>query len=944
MTDYKTTLNLPKTDFPMKANLAKREPELLQQWQNMALYHQIRELAQGREKFVLMDGPPYANGKIHIGHALNKVLKDIIVKLKGLSGFDAHYVPGWDCHGLPIELNVEKKYGKVGTKLSATAFRQACRDYATSQIALQKEAFQRLGVMGDWEKPYLTMDPIFEANIIRTLSAIIANGHVHRGYKPVHWCVECRSALAEAEVEYADKQSPAIDVRFAILDEEAIWTRCHHTPNGHAPGQISAVIWTTTPWTLPANQAIAVNPTLDYVIVECEYVYGHKEFLLMADALLKDVMARYNVLQYHVKAYYQGQALEGIKCQHPFYDREVPIVLGEHVNTEAGTGVVHTAPGHGMDDYLVGCRYGLSVEHEVEEDGCFAKGMPLFGGAHVYKVNDAIIQTLKVNNKLVYEEKVEHSYPHCWRHKTPLIFRGTPQWFVAMEEQQLRRHAMQAIEKIRWIPQWGLERMRDMLHKRPDWCISRQRAWGVPLPFLIHKKTKQLHPNTAALLEKVAERVEKQGIEAWYELSIHDLIPEQADHYEKLTDVLDVWFDSGAVHYCALKQHPKLTFPADMYLEGSDQHRGWFQTSLLSSMASTGQAPYRSVLTHGFVVDGQKRKMSKSEGNVVAPEKIVDTLGADVLRLWVAANDYQNEVVTSDEIFQRTSERYRRLRNTARFLLANLVDFDPAINSLPAEKMLALDRWAVDRARLLQDEIVTAYNDYQFLTVSQKLHYFCGIEMGSFYLDIIKDRQYTTPPNSIARHSAQTAIYHILQALVRWFAPILTFTAEEIWHYLPGEKVVSVHLATWYEGLFGFSEHETMDQAYWQRIMKIRDAVNKQLEQARSENVIGSALEAEVTIYCDGQVYHDLQRLEDECRFVLITSAATVERATVLPSDLIACDDFQTMAIRVEKSVHTKCVRCWHRQESVGKHQQHPEICDRCIENIDGTGETRLYA
>lgn len=943
MTDYKDTLNLPKTDFPMKANLAQREPDILKHWKAINLYHKICQANRGRPQFVLMDGPPYANGKIHIGHALNKTLKDIIVKSKWLSGFDSPFVPGWDCHGLPIELNVEKKHGKVGTKLSSKAFRQECRKYAAEQIEIQKKAFQRLGVVGEWDNPYITMDPIFEANIIRTLGAIVEKKHIHRGYKPVHWCIECQSALAEAEVEYAEKTSPAIDVRFPVLDEEAVWQRCHHTPGTHASGKISVVIWTTTPWTLPANQAISLNPKLDYVIVECEDSYGHKELLLIAEALLKNTMARYDIAHYHVKAYCQGQALENIQCQHPFYDRIVPIVLGEHVTTDAGTGAVHTAPGHGMDDYLVACRYGLPVDHEVENNGCFAKDMPLFGGQHVYKVNDAIIKKLRLDNKLVHEEKITHSYPHCWRHKTPLIFRGTPQWFIGMEQQGLRQQALQATETVRWIPTWGGDRMRDMLQQRPDWCLSRQRAWGVPLPFLIHKKTKQLHPNTATILEKVAKQVEEKSIEAWHEMAISDLI-DDANDYEKLTDVLDVWFDSGAVYYANPKQHPELTFPADLYLEGSDQHRGWFQTSLLSAVAATGQAPYRQVLTHGYVVDAQKRKMSKSLGNVVAPEEVINSLGADILRLWVAANDYQSEITVSQEIFNRTSDRYRRLRNTARFLLANLVDFDPERDMLPSEKMLALDRWAVDRASSLQDEIIQAYNDYQFITVCQKLHYFCGIEMGSFYLDIIKDRQYTTPKESVARRSAQTAIYHIVQALARWFAPILSFTAEEIWQTIPGKKSESVFLSTWYEGLFKFSENEPMNASYWQHIIKIRDAVNKQLEEARDNNLIGSALEAEVTIYCNEQIFHDLKQLGKEIRFIFITSEAKIEKVTQLPEDVPLCEEVEGLAVKVEKSQHDKCVRCWHRRATVGENQQHPELCDRCIENIGEKGEERLYA
>ncbi len=941
--DYKHTLNLPKTDFPMRANLAKREPERLAKWQSMELYQKVRERFAGRPKFVLHDGPPYANGPIHIGHAVNKILKDFIIKSKALSGFDAPYVPGWDCHGLPIELQVEKKVGKAGIKVTASEFRQACREYARSQIELQRQDFIRLGGFGDWDAPYLTMAPEFEADILRSFSRILQAGHVSRGAKPVYWCTDCGSALAEAEVEYENKRSPAIDVRFWVVDEEAFLARCHHVPGHEGEGPISVVIWTTTPWTLPANQAVALHPELEYSLVQCHGDQG-PERLLVAEGLLKETMDRFGIEDYRVIAYCTGKDLEGILLQHPFHVREVPVVLGEHVTLEAGTGAVHIAPGHGQEDYEIGLRYGLAVENPVGSDGRFLPTTELFAGEHVFTANDHVIEVLKARGALLHEEMIEHSYPHCWRHKTPIIFRATPQWFISMDQAGLRKQALEEIEQVRWIPDWGQARIESMVENRPDWCISRQRNWGVPIAVFLHKESGELHPRTTELIEAVAERMQSKGIDAWFELDPKELLGQEADQYDKITDILDVWFDSGVTHQCVLKARDGLHFPAELYLEGSDQHRGWFQSSLLTSVAMNDCAPYRQVLTHGFTVDDKGYKMSKSRGNVVAPQQVMDRLGADVLRLWVAATDYRGEMAVSEEILKRTSDVYRRLRNTSRFLLANLAGFDPARHMVSHENMLPLDQWAVDRAWRVQQEVIAAYEHYQFHQFYQKVHHFCAVDMGGFYLDVIKDRQYTCKEDSRARRSAQTAMYHVVEALVRWLAPILSFTADEIWEFLPGERVQSVFLVGWYEGLHSLAEEAPMNRGFWDQVLAVREEVSKELEKLRERGGIGSSLEAEVIIYCDGQYREALERLEDELRFVFVTSQAKVLPLAEVPQGAEAAEDIEGMKILAEPSSHPKCVRCWHRRSDVGSHPDHPEICGRCVENVVGEGEVRRYA
>jgi len=940
--DYKKTLNLPKTAFPMKGNLAQREPERLKKWKEADLYQKIRTEFAGKPQFILHDGPPYANGAIHIGHAVNKVLKDIILKSKTLAGFDTPYVPGWDCHGLPIELMVEKKIGKAGVKVSAEVFRKACREYATKQVAMQKEEFVRLGVLAEWDNPYLTMDYKYEANTIRALGKINAKGHLNKGFKPVHWCTDCGSALAEAEVEHEDKHSPAIDVRFEVLDVVKFFDSCHSVPGHKGEGALSVVIWTTTPWTLPANQAVSLNPKYEYVVVQCEKD-GVKERLVLVSQLWKDAVDRYGMENCHVLAYCNGDALENQLLMHPFYNRKVPIVLGDHVTAEAGTGAVHTAPGHGQDDYVVGMRYNLPVDNPVGDNGVFLPNTEFFAGEHVFSANDHVIEVLTKHHKLVHHEALLHSYPHCWRHKTPIIFRATPQWFISMEQGGLRPVAVEEIKKVQWLPEWGQARIEGMIESRPDWCISRQRTWGVPIPFFVHKETGELHPESDRFVEQIAQKVEQEGIEAWFALDKADILGAEADNYDKTQDTLDVWFDSGVSHEAVLNQREQLQFPADLYLEGSDQHRGWFQSSLLTSVAINDIAPYKSVLTHGFTVDADGKKMSKSKGNVVAPQSVMKSLGADVLRLWVSGTDYRGEMTVSDEILKRTSDVYRRLRNTSRFLLSNLDGFNPVTDSVEPKDMLALDRWIVDRALLIQKEVMQAYDEYQFHVINQKVHHFCAMDLGGFYLDIIKDRQYTIKADSVARRSAQTAMYHVMEAMVRWLAPITCYTADEIWQYMPGERSESVLLETEYTGLFALADDAILSRDEWSAVMSVREAVSKELEQMRKSGVIGASLNAEVALYCNEAQFSILNKISDELHFIFIASAVTLHSLSDAGDDAVSTE-LEGLKIKVLASEHDKCVRCWHYKEDVGAHAEHPELCGRCVENIDGEGEIRHFA
>jgi isoleucyl-tRNA synthetase len=942
--DYKHTILLPKTDFPMQGQLAKREPEMLKRWFAEGLYEKVMAASKGREAFWFVDGPPYANGDIHIGHAVNKVLKDIVVKSARLDGKSAAFVPGWDCHGLPIELQVEKKHGKVGEKLDAKAFREKCREYAKEQIDRQREDFKRLGVLADWDHPYVTMDPKFEAEQLRVLARIVDNGHVVRGFKPVHWCLDCGSSLAEAEVEYADKQSNAIYVKFSNVDAAAL-ASAFGVEADKVQGA-SFVIWTTTPWTLPANQAIAVNADFEYALAETP----SGERLVLAreriDAIAVELKALLTVV-----ATTGGKKLEGLKARHPFAGREVPVILGDHVTQDSGTGMVHTAPAHGADDYQVGLKYQLPVDNPVGADGKFIAGTPLVAGQHVRKADEPILADLRASGALLHEGKITHSYPHCWRHKTPLIFRATPQWFISMDANGLRQQALAEIERTRFIPDWGRERIREMVATRPDWCISRQRYWGVPMAVFIDKQTQALHPETASLLRSVADRVEEQGLETWFGSSAADWLGDKAAQYDKCTDTLDVWFDSGVVHQCMFKamlpgelDATGIAPQADFYLEGSDQHRGWFQSSLLTSVAMLGRAPYRAVLTHGFTVDEQGRKQSKSLGNVVAPQEVFKKYGADVLRLWVSASDYSGEIAVYDKLLERIADAYRRIRNTARYLLGSLNEFDPARDAVAVDKLLPLDAWALSEAQKLQTELQTAYRDADFHLIYQKLHNYCVVDLGGLYLDILKDRLYTLPLNHHARRSAQTALFHLAEAMVRWIAPILSFTADEIWCLLPGDRSASVFSQTWYELPAIPASART---PAWDKLLSVRESVKKVLEELRVKGEIGSSLDATVALFADGEMLSALRSIGDEMRFWLITSEAKVATAADAPENAVEMKtgegEGDVMWVVALPSRFDKCQRCWHHRPGVGTHEAHPTLCGRCIANVDGAGETRQF-
>jgi isoleucyl-tRNA synthetase len=941
--DYKSTLNLPDTPFAMQAKLATREVAWLADWQADDLYGQVRSARANKPKYILHDGPPYANGQIHLGHAVNKVLKDIVLKSKTLSGFDAPYVPGWDCHGLPIEQKVEEKVGKVGVKVDATKFRELCREYATSQVGLQKKDFERLGVLGDWHNPYLTMNFEQEANTVRALGKIVRAGHVQAGMKPVNWCLDCGSSLAEAEVEYQDKKSDAIDVGFAVIDLVDLSKRI----NIDVKIPVDIVIWTTTPWTLPANQAVALNADLEYQLLEVESD-GARVGLILAAKLAGEATQRFG-LQSKVLATFQGSVLENLSLQHPLImDRQVPMILGDHVMDSSGTGAVHTAPGHGVDDYKVGLQYSLKVENPVSGSGVYLPEAAVFAGHHIYKANPLIIEQLKSTQKLWAHVTIVHSYPHCWRHKTPIIFRATPQWFISMEKQDLRSQALDAIKKIEWIPDWGQNRIESMIDGRPDWCISRQRTWGVPIPFFIHKDTGVLHPDTENLIEKVAVLIDQGGIDAWFKAEAADLIGEDAVEYNKATDTLDVWFDSGVTHYCVLKQRDALEFPADLYLEGSDQHRGWFQTSLLTGLAIENAAPFKKVLTHGFVVDVNGRKMSKSLGNIITPQEVINDLGADGVRFWVASSDYRYEMTAGKEIFSRTTDGYRRIRNTLRFLLANLNGFNPATDRVPVEQMIALDQFILRRADAVQTTIQAAYDEMSFHQVCSQLVAFCTSDLGGFYLDIIKDRQYTTKADSLSRRSAQTALYHLVHAFVRWMSPILSFTAQEAWQEIPknSASVENKYVFTteWYEipvVAQTSANSDNLSEAEWLTILEVKSAINKLIEHARTRKIIGGNLSAKVQIWAEPRLYQVLAKLKDELRFVLIVSDVELNHNGEGQGE---ATELSGLHVLITAASGVKCARCWHVRNDVGLDLRHPEICARCVENVEGSGEVRHYA
>ena len=1092
-TDYKNTLNLADTPYPMRANLAKREPKWLDEWEKDGLYQQVRQAKQGLPKYILHDGPPYANGQIHLGHAVNKVLKDIITKSKNLSGFDAVYVPGWDCHGLPIEQKVEQKIGKVGQKVNATKFREACREYAKSQVQLQMADFKRLGVLGDWDNPYLTMNYQQEANIVRALGKIYDNGHIVRGMKPVNWCLDCGSALAEAEVEYQDKTSDAIYVGFDIVNRENL------PIIANISGTLQAVIWTTTPWTLPANQAISVHGDFDYAVIKgkktpifalpsqidsknftlrtitkadkqalqacasdpaiwqfmptkrhlpevfepffeqavkdkayaiidkhtgniigttrfCHdnakddvigigftfitpefwgkgvndeikhtllnhafkyrntvrfqihegndrskkaveklgatyqkdvendfgkmWVYtitnpitiNHTAHFIVANDLVADFSKNVALDDVKTITTIKGADLTVLNAQHPLIsERQVPIITGEHVTADSGTGLVHTAPAHGVDDYIVGNKYNLPVENPVGDAGVYLDNAKVFVGEHIYKAQPKIIEVLGSSGHLLDHKKIRHSYPHCWRHKTPIIFRATPQWFISMEQNGLRQKALDDIKNITWTPAWGQNRIEAMIDGRPDWCISRQRTWGVPITFFTHKETDQLHPRTSELIEKAAQIIEQGGIEAWFDADISDFLGDESGEYHKATDTLDVWFDSGSTHFAVLDQDDSLTNPADMYLEGSDQHRGWFQTSLLTSEAIYGRAPFKQVLTHGFVVDEKGHKMSKSLGNIIEPQKEIDKTGADMLRLWIASADYRYEMSAGQKVFAGAVDNYRRIRNTIRFLLANTSDFDPTTNSVALDELVSLDKFILHLAKDTQETIIKSYHDMDFHQVVQAVSMFCSQSLGGFYLDIIKDRTYTTKADGHPRRSAQTALYHIAQAVVHWIAPILPFTAQEAWGFIRANNAHKyIFASNWYDLPSPIMTDITPDD--WQVILALKDDVNKAMDDARTAKIISANLTAKANILADKTVFDAVSKLGDEARFVFITSDISLTQGE---NDVI-----------ITPADGQKCIRCWHIRTDVGRHVKHPKLCGRCVSNVDdkGKGEVRKFA
>ena len=933
--DSKYKLNLPETSFPMRGDLAKREPAWLKEWQDKKLYARIRKARAGAKKFILHDGPPYANGDIHIGHAVNKILKDMIVKAKTMSGFDAPYVPGWDCHGLPIELMVEKTHGK---EIAPAKFRELCREYAKEQVERQKKDFVRLGVLGDWDQPYLTMDFKTEADIMRALGEIYRNGYLYQGSKPVHWCVDCGSALAEAEVEYEDVNSPAIDVGFKVVDQAALLKV--FSVDISAP--VHAVIWTTTPWTLPANQAVSVHPELDYDLIQTS-----KGLLILARELAQATLSRYSEEGAQVLASCKGASLNGLMLNHPFDERQVPVICGEHVTTDAGTGLVHTAAAHGNDDWLV-MRANFPNEKPrvlIGADGKFFTSdlveLTAIRGLSRQDANKVILGLMQENGTLIASARLNHSFPHCWRHKTPLMQLATHQWFIGMNEtdasgKSLREYANQAVDNTEFFPSWGRARLEAMIKNRPDWCVSRQRNWGVPMPLFVHKETGEPHPQTSELLEKVCLQVEAQGIEAWFSLDGAAFLavnaPANAAQYKKVTDTLDVWFDSGSTHTAVLKRRPELQHPADLYLEGSDQHRGWFQSSLLTGCAIDGRAPYEALLTHGFVVDGAGHKMSKSKGNVVAPQKVMDTYGADILRLWVASTDYSGELTISDEILKRVAESYRRIRNTLRFLMANLADFDEKKDLLPVDQWMEIDRYALVLTEKLQTEILGDFDRYEFHLAVQKFVGFCSEDLGSFYLDILKDRLYTTGETSHARRAAQSALHHITHAMMRLMAPILSFTANEIWQTLGLDKDATVFEELWYQ-LPAHGLGVDRIQA-WEAIIEVRGLAAKKIEVLRAAGQVGSSLQAELELHASGAKFDALNSLNEDLRFAMITSGAKVYKAV----------DEANEKILVKASAHTKCDRCWHYREDVGVNAEHPSICGRCVSNLFGQGEQRTHA
>ncbi|MBI5453975.1 MAG: isoleucine--tRNA ligase [Deltaproteobacteria bacterium] len=926
--DYKNTLNLPKTDFQMRAELPKKEPETLKHWEESGLYGKITTAGKGREKYILHDGPPYANGNIHIGHALNKLLKDYIVKFRSMMGFATDYVPGWDCHGLPIELQVEKELGGKKQGLSKAEIRKRCRAYASKFIDVQRADFKRLGVFGEWENPYLTMNFSYQASIMRELGRFVERGLVYKGKKPVHWCSSCATALAEAEVEYADKTSPSIFVRFA-LDAKELGARLKTDVTGNA----FVVIWTTTPWTLPANLAIALHPELDYVLVE-----HNGDAHIVAEGLLESVSAKFGWADAKVVKKFRYSDVEGLKARHPFIDRASTLLPGEHVTLEAGTGCVHIAPGHGQDDYEIGLKFGLDIYNPVDNHGKFTKEVPLLEGQFVFKANENIITILREKGALILKEEIRHSYPHCWRCKSPIIFRATEQWFASMEAGDLRKKALEAIDKqVEWIPSWGRDRIYNMIVNRPDWCLSRQRAWGVPIPALRCKSCLNSFLDVK-VTEKLADDFEKDGADVWFERELKDLLPEGvkcpkcgATDFEREEDILDVWFDSGVSFAAVLEKRNNLKFPADLYLEGSDQHRGWFHSSLLASVGTRSTPPYKAVLTHGFVVDGEGRKMSKSLGNVIAPQEVINKYGAEVLRLWVAGEDYREDIRISEEILKRLSEAYRRIRNTFRYILGNLYDFDPDKDLMPFNELEELDRLTLHKLSRLTERVLEAYRTFEFHVIYHAVHNFCTVDLSAFYLDVIKDRLYTYRADSKGRRAAQTAIYHVLDHLVRLTAPVLVFTSEEAWSFMPGKKAESVHLSAMPVPNASWIDDKLEEK--WDELMRVKADISKALEGARQTKLIGHPLDAEVVVYPkkdEALIKEEAHALEE----VLIISKLTIGSG---PTDTAGESYLHSTDIAdfvVRRAPGGKCERCWHYSARVGESAAHPTLCDRCTEAL----------
>ena len=919
--NYRDTLNLPQTELSMKAGLPKKEPEILDFWNDIGLYEKIRQQNLNNKKFILHDGPPYANGAIHLGHSVNKILKDITIKSKTLQGLDAPYVPGWDCHGLPIELNVEKKHGKRSELVqNKKMFQEACKEYALTQIESQKKDFIRLGVLGEWDNPYKSLDSSFEANAVRALGKIYEAGHIEKGEKPVHWCQDCGSALAEAEVEYQDKTSKSIDVAFKANEQSL--KKLNEVFATNIVDGISFVIWTTTPWTIPSNVAVCINPELDYALIKLD-----GEHLVIAEAMIELCMERWGTTSELVSKTL-GKNLVDISLIHPFIERKSELLHGDHVTTEAGTGCVHTAPAHGLDDYFICKKHGIETFKALNSKGFFKEEFEFIAGLPASKADPLVIEKLNEVKALVNCDDFHHSYPHCWRHKSPLIFTSTAQWFISMNKSGLLNEALQSISGVSWEPSWGEQRIEGMLTDRPDWCISRQRNWGVPITLVVHKESGAIHPNQSELFKQFANLIEENGISSWESLDLNEFI-DDGDSYIKITDSLDVWFDSGVTHFAVSEQRFEEGIVADLYLEGSDQHRGWFQSSLLTSIAMNGRAPYKAVLTHGFVVDENGRKQSKSLGNVVSPQKVWDSLGADILRLWVASADFRSEMVASDEILKRVSDQYRRIRNTFRFILGNLNDFDES-KKIVFEDQIELDKWIVLETSKLQEDVLKLYESYSYHNVVQKIHNFCVNELGGIYLDIVKDRLYTCKDSSHARQSCQTSLNYVLNTMVRLTAPILSFTSEEIWQTHPSLKGQneSIFLSKYFESK---QEGEcVISSSDWARIFEIKDIVNQSIERLRNENKLKGSLDSNVIISANEEDKSVLDKLGSELHFVFISSQASVI-------------DGDTLSIQIDQMSDEKCTRCWHRDSTVGESKDHPEICSRCEENIDQSGESRSF-